>query len=123
MLHGVCYLYGNQEMPALHGTVTFREMRQNYVCFEINIQGVCDNNIYGISIGDLILPPIAPDEEGSLNVIFCRKNWKVDVYSGLTVTLFRYEQCVTKQQSKHKTVALGTVRKLATGGANYLQEL
>ncbi len=123
MLQGVCYLYGNQEMPALHGTVTFRETRQNYVCFEIDIQGIQDKNIYGLQVGDILLPPIAPDEQGTLCVIFCRKNWKIDAYAGLTATLFRYEQRIPNQNTKHKTVALGTVRKLIRGGENYLNGL
>ena len=121
MLQGVCYLYGNKEMPALHGNITFREGRRNYVCFEIDIQGIPDRNLYGLSVGDIIFPPISPDEQGSLQVIFCRKNWKIDAYAGLPVCLFRYEQLSPGITCKHKTVALGTVRKLICGGGNYLQ--
>ena len=123
MLQGVCYLYGNQEIPALHGTVTFREARKNYVCFEIDVQGISDRNLYGLSVGDILFPPICPDEQGRIQVIFCRKNWKIDAYAGLQVCLFRYEQQYPNLNSKHKTVALGTVRKLICGGGNYLNEV
>ena len=73
MLQGVCYLYGNHEMSALHGTITFRETRQNYVCFEIDIQGILDGNLYGLSVGDILFPPLSPDTHGNIQVIFCRK--------------------------------------------------
>lgn len=120
MLHGVCYLYGNHEMPTLHGTVTFREVRPNYVCYEIDIQGIPDYALYGLRIGETLFPPLAPDEQGRLNVIFCRKYKNTDSFSGGTVTLFRYDQQMPDVHTKHKTVALGTVRKLIYGGENYV---
>ncbi|MBR5280581.1 MAG: hypothetical protein IKU26_06430 [Clostridia bacterium] len=122
MLQGVCYLYGNYEMPAIHGTITFREARQNYVCFEIDIQGILDRNLYGLSVGDIVFPPLSPDTHGNIQVIYCRKNWKIDAYAGVSVSLFRYDRQSPDLNCKHKTVAQGTVRKLICGGGNYQTE-
>ena len=107
-------------MSALHGTITFRETRQNYVCFEIDIQGILDGNLYGLSVGDILFPPLSPDTHGNIQVIFCRKHWKIDAYAGVPVCLFRYERQSPDLNSKHKTVAQGTVHKLICGSGNYL---
>ncbi len=121
MLHGVCYLYGNQEMPALHGTVTFREVRPNYVCYEIDIQGISDRWLYGLQVGKTLFPPIAADESGKINVIFCRNYKNMTSFSGLKVTLFRFDHQKPDRYTKHKTIALGTARELIYGGEYYVK--
>ncbi len=106
-------------MPLIHGTVTFREERKNYICMDIDIQGVPATYLYGIQVGRILFPPIAADMQGCISMTFCRKGDFDNLFSDSSVTLFRYDERVPDVQSRHQNVASGKVRRVILGGKDY----
>ena len=119
MFHGICYLFGNDEMPLLRGTVTFREERKNYICIDIDIHGVSEDYWYGIQVGAMLFPPIAADTEGVISVIFCRKGDFDGLFPDPTISLFRLERQLPLNGISRQNIASGKVRKVICGGKDY----
>ena len=119
VIRGVCYLYGNQTIPLIHGTVTFREERKNYICVDIDLQGIPSDYLYGIKVGQMLFPPIAPDSQGELSVTFCRQGDFESLFGDSTVVFFRYNQRVSNVKERRQNVASGQIRRLVCGGPDY----
>lgn len=119
MFRGVCYLFGNQEMPMIHGIVTFREERNHYICVDIDIQGNLGDSMYGIQVGPILFPPISPDTDGNISVTFCRKGEYDDLFSDSAVRLFRYHQRIPDTHTRRQNVAKGKVHQVVSGRKEY----
>lgn len=119
MIHAVCYLFGNNDTPTLHGTVTFRSAAHNRICLDVDLSGIPDTQLYGIRMGGMVFPPVAADDGGRIQVTFYRGKSIEDTISGSRVSVFRYDCPSPDDKVKRQTVASGTIREITSGSLAY----
>lgn len=119
MIHAVCYLFGKNDTPTLHGTITFRSVTHNRIGIDVDLYGIKDARLYGLCVGEMLLPPMLADEQGSIQMTFYRNFPCCTNLFGCTVSVFRYNLAVQPEKPKHQTIAVGTVHQIAQGSLAY----